>query len=76
MVPLVEGKIIFDEANIDDVPLQLLRSKISVVSQDVILFGGNIRWVNSNHGAFIFFIFIRLLFKNVLNFLQFSINSI
>lgn len=43
MVPLVEGKLIFDQVNIDDVPLQLLRSKISVVSQDVILFGGSVR---------------------------------
>ena len=37
------GKILFDNRNINDIPLTVLRSQIAIVPQDVFLFGGTIR---------------------------------
>lgn len=45
MVPLIEGEIILDGVNIECIPLQHLRSKVSIVPQDIILFNGTIRLV-------------------------------
>lgn len=43
MVPNRDGTIRIDGIDIDSVPLQSLRSRISVIPQDVKMFGGTIR---------------------------------
>lgn len=43
MVPIRDGTIMIDGIDINNVPLQSLRSRISVIPQDVRMFGGTIR---------------------------------
>lgn len=43
MVPIRDGSIMIDGVDINNVPLQSLRSRISVIPQDVKMFGGTIR---------------------------------
>lgn len=43
MVPIREGTIMIDGIDINNVPLQSLRSRISVIPQDVKMFSGTIR---------------------------------
>lgn len=57
MVPLIEGEIILDGVNIADIPLQHLRSKVSMVPQDIILFNGTIRYILGKICANIYLVF-------------------
>ncbi|KAL1140983.1 hypothetical protein AAG570_000909, partial [Ranatra chinensis] len=43
MVPLTEGRILIDGVDMSALPLQALRSRLSVIPQDVIMFSGTIR---------------------------------
>lgn len=43
MVPIRDGTIMIDGININNVPLKSLRSRISVIPQDVKMFSGTIR---------------------------------
>ncbi|XP_067013510.2 ATP-binding cassette sub-family C member Sur, partial [Anabrus simplex] len=43
MVDVYEGKIYIDNVDINLVPLQVLRSRLSIIPQDVIMFSGTIR---------------------------------
>lgn len=43
MVDVDEGVIKIDNVDINAVPLQRLRSKISIIPQDIIMFGGTVR---------------------------------
>jgi ABC-type multidrug transport system fused ATPase/permease subunit len=44
MVDVFEGKILIDGVDTKMVPLQVLRSRLSVIPQDVIMFSGTIRY--------------------------------
>jgi ABC-type multidrug transport system fused ATPase/permease subunit len=46
MVDVFEGKILIDGVDTKLVPLQVLRSRLSVIPQDVIMFSGTIRYYN------------------------------
>lgn len=43
VVNIVSGKILLDEVDISTVPLDELRSRLSIIPQDVILFSGSVR---------------------------------
>jgi len=44
MVDVFEGRILIDGVDTKLVPLQVLRSRLSVIPQDVIMFSGTIRY--------------------------------
>jgi ABC-type multidrug transport system fused ATPase/permease subunit len=46
MVDVFEGKILIDGVDTKLVPLQILRSRLSVIPQDVIMFSGTIRYTS------------------------------
>ncbi|KAJ9596446.1 hypothetical protein L9F63_012530, partial [Diploptera punctata] len=43
MVDMFEGKILIDDVDTKLIPLQILRSRLSIIPQDVIMFSGTIR---------------------------------
>ncbi|XP_076228088.1 sulfonylurea receptor isoform X2 [Nomia melanderi] len=43
LVEIIEGTVLIDGVDIRQVPLRLLRSRLSAIPQDVIMFGGTIR---------------------------------
>lgn len=44
----VTGKIVIDGIDISKLPLHTLRSRLSIILQDPILFSGSIRWVDQS----------------------------
>jgi hypothetical protein len=44
MVDVFEGRILIDGVDTKLIPLQVLRSRLSVIPQDVIMFSGTIRY--------------------------------
>jgi ABC-type transport system involved in Fe-S cluster assembly fused permease/ATPase subunit len=51
MVDVFEGKILIDDVDTKLVPLQVLRSRLSVIPQDVIMFSGTIRYTSHESAA-------------------------
>lgn len=53
MVDVFEGKILIDGVDIKLVPLQILRSRLSIIPQDVIMFSGTIRYTQHKSGLYV-----------------------
>ena len=45
LVELSEGKVIVDDEDISHLPIKVIRSRISTISQEPVLFNGTIRCV-------------------------------
>ena len=54
LLEITQGRISIDGVNVRQIPLEILRSRLSAIPQDVIMFSGTIRY----------FLSIVLLFKN------------
>ncbi|KAI4825161.1 hypothetical protein KUCAC02_020858 [Chaenocephalus aceratus] len=51
MVDMFEGRIVIDDIDISKLPLQTLRSRLSIILQDPILFSGAIRYKAHHQGS-------------------------